>query len=188
MEIRAPESAVGRLEGCSEVPASRRLLPTRRDVVLGIVFVLLHPRFAFAASDPAAGVETDRRVIAALVDVFLPAHASNAGGLALGVDAKIDEILHPEGQRNSGLRMLSYYLGSEEFLALSAERRSERVRKHMQESAISKPLRVFLDVCLREYYTDPRSWTSIGYRTPQPTGYPEYADCPADGRKIEPRG
>jgi hypothetical protein len=33
--------------------------------------------------------------------------------------------------------------------------------------------------CVRRYLTSPEAWAAIHYRTPQPHGYPDYAECVA---------
>jgi len=143
---------------------------------------LLHPRVVWA-KDPEDALRTDRAVISALVDFFLPPHASHPGGLALGVDATIDGALHRGGKSNKLMRLSSFHLGGSEFVTLPSAARAQRIRSHLEGSPISTPLLKFLGVCTQEYFTDARSWAPIGYRTPQPLGYPDYADCQAGDPK-----
>lgn len=152
------------------------LRTSRRQFLSLLVFVLLHPRIVWA-TDADNALRTDRAVVTALVGFFLPPYSAHPGGLALGIDARINGVLHRGGKSNKMLRMVSHNLGGSEFVAMGIKARAERIRSHLDGSPISTPLRKFLYICTQEYFTDARSWGPLGYRTPQPLGYPDYASC-----------
>jgi len=138
--------------------------------------LILHPRLALA-DDEVSGIAEAPQILSALVDVILPAHEVNPGGLALGIDQKLIASFTASPGRRLALKVLIAGLGGADFLALDSSQRERSLRAKLTDSSIRPHLEVVLSYSVTEYYADRRSWAPIGYTTPQPGGYPDYADC-----------
>ncbi len=149
---------------------------TRRVVLSTLGFLILHPRLALA-DDEVSGIDDAPQILTILADLFLPRHGDNPGALALGIDKKLLDSFYEARRRKLVLRALIIGLGGKNFLSMDREKRERWVREKLEDGPIRLHLELVLDASVSEYYADPRSWGPIGYQTPQPRGYPDYADC-----------
>jgi hypothetical protein len=125
-------------------------------------------------------------VVRALCDLFVPGHDDVPGALALGIDRLVVDAFRETRRGRLRLLLLSQDLADVDFLALPADAQRALVRGDLDRAAtgIAPPRRAAaIDEayreCVRRYLTSPEAWTAIRYRTPQPHGYPDYAECVA---------
>ena len=164
------------VDGDSEDGWLSRIRSTRRAFVafVGSLFLTpLTPSFAFAQK-PNTSLRAPE-VLRTLCDHFIPPVGVSPGALALGVDGKLLELFEQGPQGKLALQQLATGLGGSAFLAMPRELQQMRLRGALASGPMSQQLNGILDFCTRSYYSNPGSWPSLGYRTPQPSGYPDYA-------------
>jgi hypothetical protein len=170
-----------------------RIRSTRRAFVAFVGALFLTPSLAFAQRTDT-GLRADE-VLRTLCDHFIPASGKNPGALALGVDSTLLELFAQAPQGSLALQQLASGLGGASFLELPSELQEARLRGALEAGPMSGQLNLILAFCTQNYYANPSAWVPLGYRTPQPNGYPDYASrCrpanPVDGvdAKAEPTG
>lgn len=159
--------------------------PSRRRFLLGFVLLLLRPRNLWAAIDSDAGEKTVR----ALCDRFVPKYGAHPGALALGVDAEVLAWFRAKKLRSVVLDSTVAELAREDFLALSNDAQDRLLAGYVDSkngAATAEALRVLRNSVVVLYFSKRESWAPIAYRTPQPAGYPDYAEC-AKGRAADGR-
>ncbi|MEQ8663672.1 MAG: gluconate 2-dehydrogenase subunit 3 family protein [Gammaproteobacteria bacterium] len=128
--------------------------------------------------------------LAALLDTLLPGddHAPAASALALAPLLVAGAARHAAAIRllDDGCAWLdatARAAGASGFAALAEAGRIAIVEQAAAAADGSLPRRLFESVHRRAfelYYSDPRSWTALGYGgPPQPLGFPDYAAAPA---------
>jgi len=154
--------------------------PSRRRFLAGFAFLLLRPRALWAA------VESDKAeaTIRVLCDRFVPRYESHPGAVALGVDAEVLAWFRSRKIRSVVLDSTIAELAKDNFLELSIEAQDRLLAGSVDaqnRAATAEALRVIRNSTVVLYYSKRESWKAIGYRMPQPAGYPDYATC-AKGR------
>ena len=134
---------------------------------------------------PAA--EAEQQIIRRIVDLLIP-RDETPGGL----DFSVDRALCEEADRDprfgrllsTGCRWLDEQAGKQSgtrFVAM-VESEQHRLLTAMSSEVGADPSRFFWTLRERayaRYYTDPRSWAQLGLTgTPQPGGFPDYAEAP----------
>ncbi len=158
--------------------------PTRRSFVVLLGSLFFRPSLLFAQSGnrSARGPE----ILRAVCDHMIPASERGPGALELGLDAKLLSVFEQSEQGRLALQRLAVSLGGRDFLRLPRKLQSARLQSELESGELSRQLDLILSFCAQRYYSDPRAWSSIGYRTPQPGGYPDYASgCGADESEGE---
>jgi hypothetical protein len=133
------------------------------------------------------GLEEDaEQAVTALCDLFVPGHDDVPGAVALGIDRLVVDAYRETRRGRLRLLLLSRDLADVDFLALPADAQRAFVRGELDRAATGGVLlrrAAAIDEayseCLRRYLTSPEAWSAIHYRTPQPHGYPDYAECVA---------
>jgi len=175
-----PSAPIGRLRPW--LAAARRRLAntpfsTTRRLLLGTI--ALAAGGALWSRTLVAREYTAENVMAALCDRMLPASGEHPGALAAGIDRIVLADVAPlrdgavlaqlvEDARNAG------------FLELTAEEQDALLSRVLHESGgdgATAVLRHVLDRAVRHYFASPASWPALGYRKPQPLGYPDFARC-----------
>jgi hypothetical protein len=159
-----------------------RLRSTRRVFVAFLGALFLRPSLAFAQGRDS-GLRAPE-VLRTLCDHFIPAFGKSPGALALGVDGKLLELFERAPQGRLAMQQLAAGLGGAAFLAMPRNLQKTRLRGALASGPMSRQLNLMLSFCTQSYYSDPRAWVSLGYRTPQPSGYPDYAShCRTETRE-----
>jgi hypothetical protein len=152
------------------------LRSTRRVFVAFLGALFLRPSLALAQNRDT-GLRAPE-VLRTLCDHFIPAFEKSPGALALGIDGKLLELFERAPQGRLAMQQLANGLGGSAFLAMPRELQKVRLRGALTSGPMSQQLNLILSFCTQSYYSNPGSWGSLGYRTPQPNGYPDYAsDC-----------
>jgi len=148
-------------------------------VLLGVGAVPLGYRYFRVLEERA---ET---VVKALCDLFIPGHGAVPGAVALGVDRLIVAAFCKTRRGRLRLLLLAQDLGDAEFLALNNDEQIAFLRRELALPNTGAPTRRASTIdwiyaeSVRLYLTNPEAWPAIRYRTPQPHGYPDYAECVA---------
>jgi hypothetical protein len=132
----------------------------------------------------------ERRTLDALLDTLIPSDAT-PGAVQLGVARKIfDKASEDAGYRRLISKGCGWFdrkargRGADGFPSLGEREREELVEQAEKADAGSVP-GIFFERLRADaffhYYAHPASWQGTGYKgPPQPDGYPDYADAPAD--------
>lgn len=118
-----------------------------------------------------------------LCDRILPGHASAPSAVSLGIDREIRSIF--ELTRRGRLRLLALVaaLDHADFFAADPDDQASAIRAYLAEAAedgfspAATAIQTIYVECVRRYYTNPAAWGALGYRIPQPHGYPDYEEC-----------
>jgi len=171
------------LSGFDELDGLYR--PSRRSFLAGFLLLLLRPGKLLAAADPGAA-ETTIRV---LCDRFIPKYGAHPGALALGVDSQVLAWFRARTMRSVVLDSTVAELAREDFLELSSDAQNRLLAGYVDpqnRAATAEALRVVRNSAVVLYFSQRESWGPIGYRTPQPQGFPDYAVCtPGKGRPVD---
>lgn len=171
------------------MPHSRRLFLKRLKLaglssLLSLPLPLWAGVFRFGGADPFAALPY-------WLDTLLPA-GPGPGALALGV---ADTLTQKAGKEPRYAQLLTagcqwldqqaYVSRSLSFAELSAAQRVQIVQR-AEKLPRRHVIKVFFLVSLQDgkqvYYSDPRSWTSLGINgAPQPAGFVDFAKSPAHG-------
>ena len=125
------------------------------------------------------------RLVRALCDQFVPGHDDVPGAVALGIDHAVVAGFHEKRRTRLRLLLLTLDLSASGFLALSVEDQRAFLRDELAAAANGRAPRRAATIdevyreCTRLYLTNPDTWAAIRYRTPQPHGYPDYAESVA---------
>ena len=149
------------------------LRSTRRVFVAFVGALFLRPSLAFAQSRDN-GLRAPE-VLRTLCDHFIPALGKSPGALALGIDGELLALFERAPQGRLAMQQLANGLGGAAFLAMPRELQKGRLRGALASGPMSQQLNLILGFCTQSYYSNPKAWMSLGYRTPQPGGYPDYA-------------
>ena len=126
---------------------------------------------------------TAENVMAALCDRMLPASGAHPGALAAGVDRLVLADIAPL-RDGAVLAQLVEDARALDFLELTAAEQDAVLSQVLHESGgegATAVLRHVLDRAVRHYLASPASWQALGYRKPQPLGYPDFANCGGSG-------
>lgn len=154
---------------------------SRRRFLALLVVGVLRPRVLLAEPRSALD-ERARKILGAVCDRFLPAHGSDPGALALGIDAEVAARFAQSRRARMTLELVTQELHAKGFLDLSHAQQEALLRDYLGgriESPAARTFAPLLDLVVRLYYAKPQAWKTLDYRTPQPHGYPDYATCPA---------
>lgn len=130
--------------------------------------------------------EDAESVVRVLCDLFVPGHDDVPGAVALGIDRLLVDAFRATRRGRLRLLLLSQDLADADFLARRADDQRAFVRRELDRAATGGALprrAAAIDEayreCVQRYLTSPDAWAAIHYRTPQPHGYPDYAECVA---------
>jgi hypothetical protein len=156
---------------------------TRRAFILGAAF--------FAVAGVPLGyrwlrtLEGDAEILVrALCDLFVPGHDEVPGAVALGIDREVADAFRATRRGRLRLLLLGRDLADVGFVGLSVADQRAFLRSELtvaatggavprRAAAIDEAYRE----CMRRYLIREETWGAIRYRTPQPHGYPDYAEC-----------
>ncbi len=122
-------------------------------------------------------------MFALVADRLLPASADNPGAVALGLVPRILAGLNRgtgSDQQQSLLQEALDQLIETGFHDMDPDARDAYLEPIIQ-GRVAGPAAIliqrFFNRLIRVYYAREESWAAIGYRRPQPLGYPEYTTC-----------
>ena len=115
-------------------------------------------------------------VVRTISDRIIPGHGDVPGAVALGIDREILEVFRKTRRTTS---ICSCSPGARGHRFLHAGRRPSRKRSSARTAAERRRQDDDDDLqeCVRRYLTRTEAWAALGYRTPQPHGYPDYTQC-----------
>ncbi len=105
---------------------------------------------------------------------FIPASDTGPGAKDVELGHQLMSIYVQTSYGRTLFKNIVTGLG-EQFLALSHDEQIKRLEEQLEGGKLSEQLSSLLTHCAHAYYSNPQSWPSIGYRTPQPQGYADYA-------------
>jgi len=119
-------------------------------------------------------------LVRVLCERFIPGHDDVPGAVALGLDREIVAMFRAKRRDHFRLLLSSWELSAAGFFTMTAleqraflrEELASALRGHAGGRARTVD-EVYVE-CTRRYLVDPGAWAAIGYRTPQPHGYPDY--------------
>jgi hypothetical protein len=165
-----------------------RFRPSRRGFLTGLAgfaLLLLAPRRLWAEVDPVAAADTMRL----LCDRMVPKFGDHPGAVALGVDAEVLAWFRAQALRRVVFESVVEELADRKFGELPGAAQDAMLAAYIDSenhARTAEALRVVRNAAVVLYFSKRESWKSIGYRTPQPDGYLDYARCAnaegADGR------
>jgi len=123
------------------------------------------------------------KLLRVLCDLFVPGHDDVPGAVALGIDRKVADAFHETRRGRLRLLLLGQDLADAGFVQLSPDEQRAFLRRELAlaaSGAVSRRAATIdeaYDECMRCYLTNEAAWGAIRYRTPQPHGYPDYAEC-----------
>lgn len=157
----------------------------RRDFLIGGLLAAagLAPLLIGRFRTLEAGAE---QIVARLCDVILPGNARSAGALDLGLDRELVADFRQTRRGRLQLLAMAFGLGGEDFLELTADdqRRAvaELLERHAAEGSraprTARTVAWIYRECGTRYYASESAWGALGYRVPQPHGYPDYTQAP----------
>ncbi len=118
-------------------------------------------------------------VVTELCDRMVPALGEHPGAVALGVHRSLIDDLERRW-RPADQRTLVDIMRRARFLELPVADRDAALLRMLddpEQPALTRVLASILHVTVRLYLGDAGSWAALGYRKPQPLGYPDYARC-----------
>ena len=133
-----------------------------------------------------AAARADPSFVAALVDTLVPDDGAAPGALRLGIDRRVlERAARHRGFARALARVHAAVVraGGAGFAQASLERRTALLARAVEGEDVPRRVRrAFLhvrDFVMLRFYTDRRSWSSVGYvGPPQPRGYPGYTEPP----------
>ncbi|HHQ41453.1 MAG TPA: hypothetical protein ENK20_04085 [Chromatiales bacterium] len=128
----------------------------------------------------------------ALVDTLVPDDGAAPGALRLGIDRMVlERAARHRGFARALARVHAAVVraGGAGFAQASLERRTALLTRAVEGEGVPRRVRrAFLhvrDFVMLRFYTDRRSWPSVGYTgPPQPRGYPDHTRPPRAGERI----
>ena len=162
---------------------------SRRKFILGSILVSLGGaglgRYVFLEHERESAA-----LVRALCDHFVPGHGTAPSAAALGIDVEIVDLLRTTRRSWIGLFGLRRTLDARGFDALNNDAQRASLAADLETvadaRAASRPppreaalVDTIYRECTRRYLTRPEGWAALGYRTPQPHGYPDYTSCSA---------
>ena len=114
-------------------------------------------------------------VVRTICDRIIPGHDDVPGALALGIDHEVRDVFRKRRRDTLGLLELTAALENLDFLAQAPAEQIAIVRARL-EAADDVTITIYHE-CTRRYLTRAEAWDALRYRTPQPHGYPDYAEC-----------
>jgi hypothetical protein len=121
-------------------------------------------------------------LVRVLCDRFIPGHDDVPGAVALGLDREIVEAFRAKRRSRLRLLLLTWDLSADGFLAMTDAEQLAFLRGELDAagkrgaSGKSATIDEVYAECTRRYLVHPSAWVAIDYRTPQPHGYPDYAE------------
>lgn len=121
-------------------------------------------------------------LVRVLCDRFIPEHDDAPGAVALGLDREIVEVFRAKRRSRLRLLLLTWDLSADGFLAMTDAEQVAFLRRELDAVANGGASRKSATIdevyaeCTRRYLVNPSAWAAIGYRTPQPHGYPDYTE------------
>jgi len=146
----------------------------RRTFLLGALVIgtggIAMGRALFAGLDARCDL-----VVRSICDRIIPGHDGVPGALALGIDREVRDVFRERRRNTLELLALVASLERGDFLALTSAEQSAVIRARL--AAADETVSAIYFECTRRYLTRTDAWHALGYRTPQPHGYPDYAKC-----------
>jgi len=159
---------------------------SRRGFLAALALLLLAPRRFWAA---AAESDASAPMLRLVCDRIVPKFGDHPGAAALGIDTEVLGWFRAQALRRVVLESTVEELASRKFGELPREAQDEMLAAYIDSenhSRTAEAVRVIRNATVVLYFSKPEAWKSIGYRTLQPDGYPDYARCAnaseADGR------
>lgn len=151
--------------------------PSRRRFLAGFALLLFRPRNLWAAvEDP----DVSEKTIRALCDRFVPKYGAHPGAVALGIDSRVHAWFRARKLRSIVLDSTVAELERQNFRELPIDAQDRLLAGYIDSEnreATAMALRVVSNATVVLYFSEREAWKPIGYRIPQPAGYPDYAEC-----------